>query len=251
MGFVSPKFCDAQRVYAVGDIHGCAGEFEVLLRFLEEQEGVGADDLVVFLGDYIDRGDSSKDVVELAVDFGLRHPSSCFLKGNHEDMLLDLLGFGGNLGHSFLYNGGIETIQSYGMTIFAPPSELAESFPPKHFDFFLELESCVVVDPFVFVHAGLNPLKPFDRQDCKDLYWVRDEFVDREHDFDYTVIFGHTPQDEVFLHMPYKVGIDTGLVYGNSLTCLEVVSGGLFQVRSGRRDVVCGDVAQLVRARNS
>lgn len=226
------------RIYVIGDIHGCVAEPTILLRFLEEKEGVSENDLVVFLGDYIDRGPNTKSVVDLVLDFRSRFPKTRFLKGNHEDMLLDFLGFGGNLGQAFLYNGGLETIQSYGITVFAPPNEMVSALPPDHFKFFCELESILRVNDFICVHAGLNPLRDLTAQNDSDVFWIRDEFLHNIHPFRHTVVFGHTPHREVFQHLPYKIGIDTGLVFGNKLSCLELTTGRLLQVSRDKTEVV-------------
>lgn len=225
-------------MYVIGDLHGCPKEPETLLRFLEEKEGLTEQDIVIFVGDYIDRGPDSKAVVELVLDFRRRFPATRFLKGNHEDMLLDFLGFGGNLGQAFLYNGGVETIQSYGITVFAPPSEMVSALPPSHFKFYCELESIVIVKNFICVHAGLNPLRDLNAQNDSDVFWIRDEFLNSVHSFKKTVIFGHTPHREIFHHLPYKLGIDTGLVFGNKLSCVELVSGHVFQIARESSDVV-------------
>ncbi len=226
------------RVFAIGDVHGCLDELEVLLNYLENKDNLTENDLVVFLGDYIDRGSNSRGVIDCCLSFRSRFPNTKFLKGNHEDMLLDFLGFGGRLGEAFLYNGGLETIQSYGISVFASPNEMVSNLPPEHFEFFSTLESLLVVDNFVFVHAGLNPLREIESQNDGDVCWIRDEFISNVHKFNYTVVFGHTPHDEVFLHLPFKIGIDTGLVFGNKLSCLEVKSGVIFQVLRGAEDVI-------------
>ena len=81
------------------------------------------------------------------------------------------------------------------------------------------------------MHAGLNPLRDLTAQNDNDVYWIRDEFLNNVHSFMKTVVFGHTPHQEIFIDMPFKIGIDTGLVFGNKLTCLELKSGLVFQVR--------------------
>lgn len=226
-----------ERVFVIGDIHGCSDEPALILRHLESQEGLKETDLIVMLGDYIDRGPDGKGVIDLALDLKRRFPNTRFLKGNHEDMLLDFLGFGGHLGQAFLYNGGLETIQSYGISVFAPPSEMISAMPPDHFKFFCELDNILAVDnDFVCVHAGLNPLRDLQTQNDNDIYWIRDEFLHNVHPFGRTIVFGHTPHQDIFLHLPYKLGLDTGLVFGNKLSCLELRSGTLYQVqRQGKR----------------
>ena len=242
MGSSTVAEASGERVYVIGDLHGCPKEPEALINFLEKSEGLSEKDLVVFLGDYIDRGPDTKAVVELMLDVRTRYPRTRFLKGNHEDMLLDFLGFGGNLGQAFLYNGGLETIQSYGITVFAPPGEMVSTMPPSHFKFYCELESILLIDNFACVHAGLNPLRDLKAQNDSDVFWIRDEFLNNVHTFRRTVIFGHTPHREVFLHLPYKLGLDTGLVFGNKLSCLEIRSGRLFQIARESGEITASDV---------
>ena len=225
------------RVYVIGDLHGCAEEPEILLNFLEKEESLTQTDVVIFLGDYIDRGHHSKSVVDLMLGFQGKFPNTRFLKGNHEDMLLDFLGFGGRLGQAFLYNGGLETIQSYGLSVFSPASEMVEAIPKEHLNFYNALESIIVVDDFICVHAGLNPLRDLDGQNDNDVYWIREDFISNMHQFKKTVCFGHTPHREVLMHLPYKLGLDTGLVFGNKLSCLELKSGKLFDIAKGDKKV--------------
>lgn len=231
------SYAQGDRIYAVGDIHGCPNEAQVLMQYLETQEKLTDKDVVIFLGDYIDRGPNSRGVIELMIDFKNRFPNTRFLKGNHEDMLLDFLGFGGRLGEAFLYNGGLETIQSYGISVFAPPSEMVSKLPPEHFEFFCKLESIVRVGGFICVHAGLNPLRELHSQNDGDVCWIREEFIANIHSYDATVVFGHTPHQELFLHLPYKIGVDTGLVFGNKLSCLELTNGCAFQIAQGSKKV--------------
>ncbi len=242
MGSSTVTEATSKRIFVIGDVHGCPKEPEILLRFLEEQEGLQDEDLVVFLGDYIDRGPDSKAVVDVVLDFRTRFPRTRFLKGNHEDMLLDFLGFGGNLGQAFLYNGGLETIQSYGITVFAPPGEMVSAMPPSHFKFYCELESIITVSDFICVHAGLNPLRDLGAQNDSDVFWIRDEFLNNVHSFKKTVVFGHTPHKDVFQHLPYKIGLDTGLVFGNKLSCLELRSGRLMQIARDTEEILVSQV---------
>lgn len=231
------KQLEGERVFVIGDIHGCLEELLAMLDWLEKEEALTQDDLVVFLGDYIDRGYSSAQVVQSLIQFKDKFPKTAFLKGNHEDMLLDFLDLGGRLGDAFLYNGGLETIQSYGLSVFSPPQEIVESIPVDHMDFFRTLIPMATVDSFLMVHAGLNPAVPLDKQITDDIYWIRENFLGLPHDFKKTIIFGHTPHKTPFLDLPYKVGLDTGLVFGNKLSCLELRSGRLLSVLRGEERV--------------
>jgi serine/threonine protein phosphatase 1 len=101
----------------------------------------------------------------------------------------------------------------------------------------LSLHTSVAFGRFLCVHAGVHPGRPLDRQDEEDLLWIRDEFIRAAHPFPYTVLYGHTPQRDVRLHLPYSVGLDTGLVYNNRLSCLELRRRELWQIARGARSV--------------
>ena len=225
------------RLYAIGDIHGCADEMNALLQFLKGSEGLNENDQVVFIGDYIDRGPASKDVIDQLIELRQSFPKTIFLKGNHEDMLLSFLGLGGHAGQAYLSNGGFEFFRSYQIQPLAEVSEILSQLPEGHKAFFEGLETGVVLAEFLFVHAGIRPARAIAEQNAHDLIWIRSEFTSAPHELGKTVVFGHTPYEDVLIHLPYKIGIDTGLVYGNKLTCVELVEGTLYQVDFGERDV--------------
>ena len=226
------------RIFVVGDLHGCSRELAVLLEHLERYEKVTSDDYLIFVGDYIDRGDDSRGVISQLIELAERHERTVFLKGNHEDMLLAYLGFPGRWSAGFLRNGGVQTLASYGLLEVLESSEVRVRFPEEHLEFVHKLDRYVVTDKFVIVHAGLNPLRDIENQADEDLFWIRDEFIANIHYFEKTVVFGHSPHREVFVDWPYKLGVDTGLVYGNKLTCLELNEKRLIQVRPGRSKVI-------------
>jgi serine/threonine protein phosphatase 1 len=174
-------------------------------------------------------------VIDRLLQLEKEGPRCIFLRGNHEDMFLDFLGLGGHAGDSFLYNGGGATLQSYGLHSLTP--EAPTFLPPGHLDFFRRLRPYFREGDFLFVHAGIRPGLSLEEQCEEDLFWIRDEFIAYRHDLGCTVVFGHTPRREVLVHLPYKIGLDTGLVYGNKLSCLEVDTQTLFQVRRGESRV--------------
>jgi serine/threonine protein phosphatase 1 len=225
------------RVFAFGDIHGCRRELEVLLESLRSDHHVTKADQFVFIGDYIDRGPDSKGVIDTLLAWKKDHPKTIFLKGNHEDMLLGFLGIGGSSGAVYLVNGGTEFFKSYGIEPTGPVSEMVNSLPAEHLAFLTSLELGVSIGEFLFVHAGINPARALTDQTPHDLMWIRGEFLPAEHNAGKTVVFGHTPFADVMIHLPYKIGIDTGLVYGNLLTAVELVEGTVFQVDQGGEKV--------------
>jgi serine/threonine protein phosphatase 1 len=224
------------RSYVIGDIHGCRDE----LRYLVEALPLSRGDRLVFLGDYIDRGPDSSGVVSylIQVQRHLTENKLVFLKGNHEDMLLSFLGLGGQHGEMFLINGGKITLASYGARAEKPATQEArEIIPPEHLDFYQKLETYYLMEPFLCVHAGVHPQKLLCDQTDEEFFWIRNQFIFSSHVLPYTVLFGHTPQRSVFYDLPYKIGLDTGLVYGNMLTCLEVDEKVLYQISRGKKRV--------------
>ena len=229
--------------YVIGDIHGCVDELRRLVDGLPLVNG----DVVVFLGDYIDRGPDSRGVVSYLLSLQRNHEEVKFefLKGNHEDMLLSYLGVAGQHGDMFLMNGGKATLASYALEPgHLTPRHALSVIPSSHMEFFGQLRSYLLLDSFLCVHAGINPQKTLNEQSEDEFFWIRDAFIYRPHALPYTVIFGHTPQAAVFYDLPYKVGLDTGLVYGNLLTCLELDEKVLFQIGRGRKDVQRTSVQQ-------
>ncbi|HUO05595.1 MAG TPA: metallophosphoesterase family protein [Candidatus Binataceae bacterium] len=220
------------RLFAIGDVHGCADEVAAILNEIKPVAG----DTVVFIGDYVDRGPSSRDVIELALDLE-RGPAECvFLKGNHEDMMLSFLGKPGNYGESFLFNGGIVTLDSYGVKE-DDLEAAAVHIPDSHMKFLDRLATSYLRPPYLFVHAGIMPLRQLEEQQVEDMLWIRQEFIFQPHNLGATVVFGHTPMRGVMIDLPYKLGIDTGLVYGGKLTCVELNEGAIYQVGRGEREV--------------
>lgn len=198
------------KIFAVGDIHGCFQKLQALMDKLTIRYDK---DSLVFLGDYIDRGDSSFQVVDYLADLKKRHSHIVFLKGNHEEMFFNYLS--GEDEITFLFNGGKQTLKGY------TDANGNISVPQSHFDFFNSLQLYYETDDYVFVHAGLREGVPFEKQKPEDLLWIRKSFIDSNYDFGKRIIFGHTPYAEVLIK-DNKIGIDTGAVYGYKLTCLEL-----------------------------
>lgn len=226
-----------RRIFAVGDIHGCAAEVAVLCDYLKDKEALTEDDALLFIGDYVDRGPDSRAVIDLMLDCQREFPQVYFLRGNHEDMLLDYLGLEGSMGGSYLQNGGAETFKSYGIDPFISPEEILAQFPKQHLSFINNLDRMVIAGDRVYVHAGLDPLRDLGSQLNQDMFWIRDEFILNIHYFEKLVVFGHTAFKDLFYQPPYKLGIDTALVYGNRLSCVELSSGQVYQVVKGGKKV--------------
>jgi len=201
------------KIFAIGDIHGSIDRLQDLIQKIPIDF---ATDTLVFIGDYIDRGPGSVEVVEYLLDLKKRVPGIILLKGNHEDMLEKYLD--GTDRFTYLLNGGQNTLDSY-LNI----ADQSGSFPiPKdHIDFFKSLRLYYETEAYIFVHAGLRPKVALASQDTEDLLWIRDKFIYSKYNFGKTVVFGHTPLEKPLVE-PNKIGIDTGAVYGNALTCVQL-----------------------------
>lgn len=183
------------RLIAIGDIHG---EIHKLNNLLEKLD-IKPDDTIVLLGDYIDRGKHSKEVVERLIE--LSNFCKCeFLMGNHEYYLLEMMN-GNKYAKDFFYGyGGIQTIDSYGNF---------ENILKIHGDFFNSLKYYYQTEKFLFVHAGIRPDKHLEEQDEIDMLVIRDNFINHKHKLQQKVIFGHTPFKTPYIEDD-KIGIDTG-----------------------------------------
>jgi serine/threonine protein phosphatase 1 len=210
-----------KKIFAIGDVHGCFDKLQVLMEKIPVDL---AQDTLVFIGDYIDRGPNSIEVVDFLANLNKRQPGIIFLKGNHEDMLEKYLN--GTDRFTYLLNGGQRTLDSY---LRKPvPSELYP-IPPDHLKFYQSLKLYYETNEYIFVHAGLRPGVPLESQETEDLLWIRDRFIHTKYDFGKRVIFGHTPLAEPLVESN-KIGIDTGAVYGNSLTCVQLPELNFFAV---------------------
>ncbi len=222
---------EATRVYAVGDIHGRAdlvGRMHKMIRD-DAATAAGVRKVVVYLGDYVDRGLFSREVIDLLLDRPLAGFEAVHLKGNHEELMLAFLD-DIQVGPTWLMNGGNATLRSYGVdtTVFdyddakgleALQAEIGAALPKRHLDFLNSLDLSHVEGDYLFVHAGVRPGVALDRQRAEDLMWIRAEFTESAADHGKVVVHGHTiswepePRDN-------RIGIDTGAFASGVLTCL-------------------------------
>jgi serine/threonine protein phosphatase 1 len=204
---------DLERNFIIGDIHGC---LEMLKSLMDGLDWDPDRDGLIFLGDYIDRGEDPKGVVDLILEISGEGRSVQCLMGNHEDLFLEFLE--GADPANFILNGGINTMESYHMD--DGPGR-ADMIPSDHYTFMKNLQPMIELDDYYVVHAGFRPEIGIEGQTLQDLLWIREPFIYSSHDFGKKVIFGHTPFYDPLI-MENKIGLDTGAVYGNRLTCLEL-----------------------------
>lgn len=206
---------DDEKIYIIGDIHGCAALLEKLMQKIDWRPDV---DKLIFIGDYIDRGEDSAGVVDHVIGLLKQSKNVRCLLGNHETNLLNFLD--GREVKTFMYNGGDLTLNSYQTKRGDRSGPL---IPLEHVDFFKSLETRIELDDYHIVHAGFRPKVEIEDQTLEDMTWIREPFLSSDFDFGKPVIFGHTPFPEPYV-MHNKTGIDTGAVFGNKLTCLELPS---------------------------
>jgi len=219
------------RAYAVGDIHGRVDLLEHLLAKIHAdlQHHPARKTLLVFVGDLVDRGPSSAQVIERLRCYRRGGVQPVFLLGNHEEVLLRIVAGDSSVVESWLKFGGLQCLQSYGVTLARIRGrsaeevvELVQATVPKEHVEFLEsfVDSCRFGD-YLFVHAGIRPGIDVDQQSQADLRWIRDPFLFDESDHGFVVVHGHTITDEVE-ERPNRIGIDTGAYRSGVLTALAV-----------------------------
>ena len=197
-------------IYAVGDIHGSYYKLTRLLKHCNGHCGLRKARFV-FVGDYIDRGQHSREVVELLMDLQKARPGQiCCLRGNHEDMLVGALEDGDK--ELWLCNGGDMTLRSYGVTS-------ADAIPGEHLAWYDSLPLSESDDKRFFVHAGIFPGVPLGEQRKDDMLWIREPFLSDPGDHGLYIVHGHTPRGNGEPeYLPNRVNLDTGAVFGGPLT---------------------------------
>lgn len=217
-------------IYAIGDIHGESGKLDLLHSMIQADAGRRDAErkVVVYLGDYVDRGPDCAGVVERLAGAPLPGFETVFLKGNHEEFLLHFLETGDS-SSGWFHNGGLNTLESYevemrGHLLWRSDSkelleQLQEKMPGTHRRFLADLRLHHIEGDYLFVHAGIRPGRPLEDQTPADMLWIRNLFLDSGEDHGFMVVHGHTPRDEPEVR-PNRIGIDTGAVYGGKLTAL-------------------------------
>ena len=213
-------------VYAVGDIHGRADLLDKLLDRIVAEATRHADDKhrwLILLGDYIDRGPSSRAVVERLLNDPLPGFDTVRLLGNHEEALLDFLD-GRSDGQDWLSFGGLETLMAYGVPLRGDLDtegrETELRVPQAHRVFYRSCQLHHTVGDYLFVHAGVRPGISLEAQRRTDLLWIRDDFLRARSALPgKVVVHGHTicdlPQD-----LGHRINVDTGAFASGRLTCL-------------------------------
>jgi len=223
-----PKVADGVRVYAIGDVHGRADLLEQVFARIDAdlRSTPAARPIEVLLGDYVDRGPASRQVIERLIGRRGERETVC-LKGNHETFVPEFLQDPATLPDWQRY-GGLETLMSYGLTPArnadaGARAELAAAFaqalPAAHLAFLRGLKPTFTCGDFFFVHAGVRPGVALAKQQESDLLWIREDFLLHEEPFGKIIVHGHTPVGQPDIR-PNRINIDTGAYATNTLTCL-------------------------------
>jgi len=213
-------------IYGVGDVHGMSDLLSTLLVEIESDSAAyGKPALIVFLGDVVNRGGQTRQVLNRLVA-GPTRPGDRWvvLRGNHEQMTLDALTAGSaNMFQRWLKMGGMQTLASYGGTRkHATLQRARDLVDPAHLRFLAELPLTHIAGDYLFVHAGVEPGVPLHQQDATKLLNIRGRFLKEPHGLPFTVIHGHTPTDGQPRLGPGRIGIDTGAYFSGILTAVAI-----------------------------
>lgn len=237
-----PRVPPGYRVYAIGDVHGRLDLLDDLLKQVESDiEGRGlARNIIVFLGDLIDRGPSSAQVIDRVRAYNPSNAQVILLIGNHEEVLLRLLRGESELVRDWLKFGGAECAKSYGIS---PASLkrldprravaiLREKIPEDHASFLRSFGDTFRIGDYLFVHAGVRPGVPLAEQSQADLRWIREPFLDNGEDHGFIVIHGHTIREQIDIRHN-RIGLDTGAYRTGLLTAIGLERHDRWFLQSG------------------
>jgi serine/threonine protein phosphatase 1 len=219
------------RAYAVGDVHGRLDLLEVLLEQIHQDADRRAakDVLLVFLGDLIDRGPASAGVVERLRAYRREGVRAIFLLGNHEEVLLRILGGEAGLITKWRWFGGSQCLESYGvdperleaLSDDAALAVIRDAIPPEHVEFLSSFVDTFRFGDYLFVHAGIRPGVALEEQQQSDLRWIREPFLLDDSDHGFVVVHGHTIKRRID-ERPNRIGIDTGACATGVLTAIGI-----------------------------
>ena len=224
----APSLPDGERVYCIGDIHGRLDLLRQLHQLIAADAACFAGGKkLIYLGDYIDRGGQSKQVIDLLLAAPLAGFEPVYLLGNHEQTLLDFLQHPRAVA-AWLTYGGRAALKSYGVELNRDPGrddlealrdDLEYRMPQSHLEFFRRLQLMHQAGSYCFVHAGIRPGVPLQEQRNEDLLWIREDFTGSAVRHGCIVVHGHSITPEVDWR-PNRIGIDTGAFHTGVLTCL-------------------------------
>ena len=226
---------DGRLIYAIGDVHGRLDLLRLLVGRIADDLVAAAPDVrapvLVFLGDYVDRGEQSRGVIDMVIALSERSGFDVrCLKGNHEETLLNFLD-DPSTGPAWGLFGGRATLKSYGVN---PPlgvnlveweaarDALAAAMPASHLDFYRSLPTRIAIGDYLFVHAGVRHGVDLEAQSERDLLWIRDAFLQETRPFEKFVVHGHSPTNQPYFG-PHRICVDTGAYATGVLTAARLI----------------------------
>lgn len=226
-----PRGREGKRLYAIGDVHGCYPELVDLIRMIADDNASRRpkDCHIVFLGDLIDRGPQSRDVIAYLRRQPPSFASLHFIRGNHEEMFVRSLSGEANLIQGWLQHGGLACALSYGVH----PSDLSDTeperlqqilksyIPREDIEFVDQSVDMIRFGDYALVHAGVRPGVALARQNGRDLRWIRADFLDSDDPFEAVIVHGHTIRDDVE-RRHNRIGLDTGAYLTGRLSALRI-----------------------------
>ena len=224
-------------IFAIGDIHGCLNELTSLhKKILIHDKFDVKNDLIIYLGDYIDRGKNSKEVINQILKLKNKKIKTVNLMGNHDEFMIDFLFNNKNNIKNWLNFGLDQTLRSYGIEVvdfikdgFGDDiidqlrNTLLSTMSEEHVNFFKDLELSFSSENYLFVHAGIDPKKTLEDQTKEDFLWSRSKsFFDKDFKAQKIIVHGHTPEENI-INNPHRINIDTGCYFSGKLSsvCLS------------------------------
>ena len=221
-------------IFAIGDIHGCLNQLiSIHDQIFNYKNYKKEEDLLIYIGDYIDRGPKSKQVIDQILQLKNKEIKTVFLMGNHEEMMIDFLFNKINNLENWLINGADQTFKSYDIEVVEFIKDgfedhiidklrkvLIEKLGNGHLNFFKNLQLTFSVAQYLFVHAGIDPKKNLTDQSKQDYLWARSgDFFHKDFKAEKIIVHGHTPEKNV-VNFPYRINIDTGCYFSGKLSCV-------------------------------
>ncbi|HSF96799.1 MAG TPA: metallophosphoesterase family protein [Thermohalobaculum sp.] len=236
---------EGMRLYVIGDVHGRRDLLvKIHRRIARDIERRPARDCrVIHLGDYIDRGPDSAGVLEVLARYAADE-RALFLRGNHDQFLINFMGGVTAEFDVWMGNGGIKTLDSFGLDGFGATygyddgslavlrQTLEQAIPADVMGFLDRLDLMHRFGDYVFVHAGVRPGVALDDQEPSDLIWMREPFLSDDSDHGAVIVHGHTPTDVVEMY-PNRISVDTGAVFTGVLSCLVLEGTDRFLLEDG------------------
>lgn len=230
--------------YVIGDVHGCFEELQELLLLIEEdaKKFTGTPVHVIFLGDLMDRGPRSKDVIETLMNYKPDYAEPVFLMGNHEEMFLKILAGDSKSLPSWFEFGGRATSRSYGVdnlgAVHTQPESLIHQIqskvPRSHVEFINTFKDSFLFGHYLCVHAGIRPNVAIEEQKSRDLRWIRKAFLSHKGQHPYIIVHGHSIVEEA-VALPNRIAVDTGAYDGGPLTAVRLHEAGPDFIQSQSR----------------